>query len=148
MREALSEGFDLILADLNYTRDTTSGEEGLDLLTRIQAIDQTLPVVAMTAWGSIELAVEATLAAEPIEAKIREAAKAGRMSVKTSEDRAAAAQVAGVISVDELALVRRAKRLADEIVRVDDFAQDLGASEMRTAAVEQGSAAVAHKAAA
>ncbi len=70
------------------------------------------------------------------------------MSVKTSEDRAAAAQVAGVISVDELALVRRAKRLADEIVRVDDFAQDLGASEMRTTVVEQGSAAVAHKAAA
>ena len=45
--------------DLNYTRDTTSGQEGLDLLARIQAIDSTLPVVAMTAWGSVELAVEA-----------------------------------------------------------------------------------------
>ena len=54
-----SNSYDLLLMDLNYTRDTTSGEEGLDLLTRIQAIDQTLPVVAMTAWGSIELAVEA-----------------------------------------------------------------------------------------
>lgn len=51
--------FDLVLMDLNYTRDTTSGTEGLDLLGRIRALDQTLPVVAMTAWGSIELAVEA-----------------------------------------------------------------------------------------
>jgi len=51
--------FDLALIDLNYTRDTTSGTEGLDLLTRIQAADSTLPVVVMTAWGSIELAVEA-----------------------------------------------------------------------------------------
>jgi DNA-binding NtrC family response regulator len=51
--------FDVILMDLNYARDTTSGEEGLDLLTRIQNIDNTLPVVVMTAWGSVELAVEA-----------------------------------------------------------------------------------------
>ncbi len=54
-----SEPYDLLLMDLNYTRDTTSGQEGLDLLARIQAIDKTLPVVAMTAWGSVELAVEA-----------------------------------------------------------------------------------------
>ena len=51
--------FDLVLMDLNYTRDTTSGDEGLDLLSRIQAIDQTVPVVAMTAWASVDLAVEA-----------------------------------------------------------------------------------------
>jgi DNA-binding NtrC family response regulator len=51
--------FDVILMDLNYARDTTSGEEGLDLLTRVQNIDNTLPVVVMTAWGSVELAVEA-----------------------------------------------------------------------------------------
>jgi DNA-binding NtrC family response regulator len=51
--------FDVILMDLNYARDTTSGEEGLDLLTRIQNIDTTLPIVVMTAWGSVELAVEA-----------------------------------------------------------------------------------------
>ena len=51
--------FDLLLMDLNYTRDTTSGQEGLDLLSRIRALDHTLPVVAMTAWGSVELAVEA-----------------------------------------------------------------------------------------
>src|ERR1700684_2614773 len=54
-----SQSFDLVLMDLNYTRDTTSGNEGLDLLTRIQAIDHTLPVVAMTAWASVDLAVEA-----------------------------------------------------------------------------------------
>jgi DNA-binding NtrC family response regulator len=51
--------FDVALVDLNYARDTTSGQEGLDLLTRLQAIDWTLPVVVMTAWASVELAVEA-----------------------------------------------------------------------------------------
>src|SRR5262245_38702523 len=51
--------FDVILMDLNYARDTTSGQEGLDLLNKIQTIDSTLPVVVMTAWGSIEIAVEA-----------------------------------------------------------------------------------------
>ena len=51
--------FDLLLIDLNYTRDTTSGQEGLDLLSRVQAMDNTLPVIVMTAWGSVELAVEA-----------------------------------------------------------------------------------------
>jgi len=51
--------FDVILMDLNYTRDTTSGEEGLDLLARIQKLDSTLPVVVMTAWGSVDVAVEA-----------------------------------------------------------------------------------------
>jgi DNA-binding NtrC family response regulator len=51
--------FDAVLMDLNYTRDTTSGQEGLDLLSRIQSLDSTLPVIVMTAWSSIELAVEA-----------------------------------------------------------------------------------------
>ena len=51
--------FDVSLIDLNYARDTTSGEEGLNLLSRIQGIDPTLPVVVMTAWGSVEVAVEA-----------------------------------------------------------------------------------------
>ena len=58
--EALkSRNFDLLLMDLNYARDTTSGQEGLDLLSRVQAVDSTLPIVVMTAWGSVELAVEA-----------------------------------------------------------------------------------------
>lgn len=51
--------FDVVIMDLNYTRDTTSGQEGLDLLTRIQAIDSILPVVVMTAWGTVKIAVEA-----------------------------------------------------------------------------------------
>ncbi|HUB33502.1 MAG TPA: sigma-54 dependent transcriptional regulator, partial [Bryobacteraceae bacterium] len=54
-----SRDFDAVLMDLNYTRDTTSGEEGLELLNRIQSLDSTLPVIVMTAWGSVELAVEA-----------------------------------------------------------------------------------------
>jgi len=51
--------FDAALIDLNYARDTTSGQEGLDLLGRIRAHDATLPVIVMTAWGSVDLAVEA-----------------------------------------------------------------------------------------
>jgi phosphoserine phosphatase RsbU/P len=54
-----SRDFDLVLVDLNYARDTTSGQEGLDLISRIRALDSALPVVAMTAWANIELAVEA-----------------------------------------------------------------------------------------
>jgi DNA-binding NtrC family response regulator len=49
---------DVVLMDLNYTRDTTSGKEGLDLLARLRALDETLPVVVMTAWASVGLAVE------------------------------------------------------------------------------------------
>jgi DNA-binding NtrC family response regulator len=51
--------FDVVLIDLNYARDTTSGSEGLDLLSKIHGIDPSLPVVVMTAWGSVDLAVEA-----------------------------------------------------------------------------------------
>ena len=54
-----ARNFDLLLMDLNYARDTTSGQEGLDLLARVQAIDNTLPIVVMTAWSSVPLAVEA-----------------------------------------------------------------------------------------
>lgn len=51
--------YDVLLMDLNYTRDTTSGQEGLDLLIKVQELDSMLPVVVMTAWGSVKLAVEA-----------------------------------------------------------------------------------------
>src|SRR5712664_2633250 len=54
-----AQEFDVVLIDLNYARDTTSGNEGLDLLTRIRAADPMLPIVVMTAWGSVDLAVEA-----------------------------------------------------------------------------------------
>ncbi len=57
--EALGQAdYDVLLIDLNYTRDTTSGQEGLDLLARLQEIDSRLPVIVMTAWGNIDLAVE------------------------------------------------------------------------------------------
>lgn len=54
-----SERYDLLLMDLNYTRDTTSGREGLALIDRARALDPTLPIVVMTGWGSIDTAVEA-----------------------------------------------------------------------------------------
>jgi DNA-binding NtrC family response regulator len=60
VRQALASDFyDAILIDLNYTRDTTSGQEGLDLLSEIVALDGSVPVIVMTAWGNVELAVEA-----------------------------------------------------------------------------------------
>ena len=59
MHALARESFDVVLIDLNYTRDTTSGREGLELLSRIRALNRDVPVVAMTAWGSIELAVDA-----------------------------------------------------------------------------------------
>ena len=54
-----SREYDLAVIDLNYSRDTTSGQEGLELLNKIQTVDSMLPVVVMTAWGSVDLAVEA-----------------------------------------------------------------------------------------
>src|SRR5437773_9077372 len=58
--ESIDAGeYDAVLMDLNYARDTTSGQEGLDLLSQLRSHDPTLPVVVMTAWGSVEVAVEA-----------------------------------------------------------------------------------------
>src|SRR5580700_1515075 len=58
--EALKSGsYDALLIDLNYTRDTTSGQEGLDLLSQVKSQDSQLPVIVMTAWANVELAVEA-----------------------------------------------------------------------------------------
>lgn len=54
-----SSVFDAVLMDLNYSRNTTSGEEGLELVSQIRAMDKVLPVVVMTAWGSVDLAVQA-----------------------------------------------------------------------------------------
>ena len=54
-----AEPFDLILMDLNYARDTTSGAEGLDLLSSLEAQKNAAPMIVMTAWGNVELAVEA-----------------------------------------------------------------------------------------
>jgi acyl-CoA dehydrogenase len=108
-----------------------------------------LPKSESDVLGAIEAAVEATLVAEPIDARIREAQKSGRLSVRVGEDRPAAAQIAGVINAEELIVVRRAKRLLEQVIRVDDFAQDLGVSEMRPpAATTAKTSAVAHKEAA
>src|SRR5215510_9835012 len=59
MQAVERQDFDVTLLDLNYARDTTSGKEGLDLLAYLQQMDNTLPVVVMTAWSSVDLAVEA-----------------------------------------------------------------------------------------
>ncbi len=83
------------------------------------------------ALGVIELALAATLAAEPVEARMRDALRAGTFSAAPGADRTAAAVEAGVITADELTLLRRASELADRVIRVDDFAQDLGASELK-----------------
>ena len=58
MRALCAEPFDLLLMDLNYARDTTSGLEGRELLNRVQAFDASLPVVALTGWATLDLAVE------------------------------------------------------------------------------------------
>ena len=59
LKTALATPFDLILMDLNYTRDTTSGREGIDLLGHLRAMPHSPPVIVMTAWSSVPLAVEA-----------------------------------------------------------------------------------------
>jgi DNA-binding NtrC family response regulator len=59
LQAVTSRDFDAVLMDLNYTRDTTSGREGLDLLARLRALEPTLPVVVMTAWANVDVAVEA-----------------------------------------------------------------------------------------
>jgi phosphoserine phosphatase RsbU/P len=59
MERLRAEPFDLLLMDLNYSRDTTSGREGLELIPRVRTHDPSLPIVVMTGWGSIDTAVEA-----------------------------------------------------------------------------------------
>ena len=59
LRAIEARDFSLVIMDLNYARDTTSGQEGFELLSRIQILDSSLPVVVMTAWATVELAVEA-----------------------------------------------------------------------------------------
>lgn len=59
LRAVEARQFDALVIDLNYTRDTTSGEEGLDLLAQVHGFDPNLPIIVMTAWATIDLAVEA-----------------------------------------------------------------------------------------
>jgi len=59
LQAVTSRDFDAVLMDLNYTRDTTSGREGLELIARLRTVDDALPIVVMTAWASVDVAVEA-----------------------------------------------------------------------------------------
>ena len=59
LEQVTAETWDIVLMDLNYSRDTTSGAEGLQALAEVRAADPVLPVVVMTGWGNVELAVEA-----------------------------------------------------------------------------------------
>jgi len=107
-----------------------------------------LPHGESDAIGAIELALAATLAAEAVEAKVRAAIKAGTLVTQAGEDRPAAALAAAIITADELALVRRAAHLAEIVVRVDDFEQDLGAAASRSEIAMPRPATITHKAAA
>ena len=88
--------------------------------------------------GLLERALAATIAAEPVEAKIRVAAKGGRIDATLPpgagvEELARRAQDAGVITAAEGAALLEARDLTARVIRVDDFAQDLGASDLRLA---------------
>ena len=90
--------------------------------------------------GCLEAAFEAAMQAEAIEAKLRTAAKAGEIEGATPEDLARAGLAARTIGVEEEARLRRFAKLRDEVVRVDDFPQDLGASEARAPAPQRAAA--------
>src|SRR6476469_5152822 len=106
-----SQDLDVVLIDLNYARDTTSGSEGLDLLTRIRATDPTLPVVVMTAWGSVDLAVEAMR-------------RGARDFIQKPWDNARLLAVLGT-QVELAEALRRGRRLeAENMVLRDDSSND------------------------
>ena len=99
-----ADDFDAVLIDLNYTRDTTSGREGLDLLARLRALDPLLPVLVMTAWGSVEGAVEAMR-------------RGARDYVTKPWDNARL--IASIETQVELSrALRRSRRLEDEAIRL------------------------------
>ncbi|HLB13374.1 MAG TPA: acyl-CoA dehydrogenase domain-containing protein, partial [Burkholderiales bacterium] len=85
--------------------------------------------------GKLEAALDATIAAEPIERKLRDAQRAGQIAGETADALAKAAIAAGMLTADERAQLARAARLRDEVIRVDDFPPDLSlAAEARPAA--------------
>ena len=112
-----SRDLDVVLIDLNYARDTTSGSEGMDLLTRIQTIDPTLPVIVMTAWGSVDLAVEAMR-------------RGARDFIQKPWDNARL--LAAVLTQVELAeALRRGQRLEAENLALRDSAADAASKQPR-----------------
>jgi DNA-binding NtrC family response regulator len=110
-----SKDLDVVLIDLNYARDTTSGSEGLDLLTRIQTVDASLPVVVMTAWGSVDLAVEAMR-------------RGARDFIQKPWDNARLLAVVRT-QVELGAALRRGQRLEAENVALRDSVADEGAKQ-------------------
>ena len=110
-----SKNLDVVLIDLNYARDTTSGSEGLDLLSRIQAVDPTLPVVVMTAWGSVDLAVEAMR-------------RGARDFIQKPWDNARLLAVVRT-QVELATALRRGQRLEAENVALRDSVADEGAKQ-------------------
>jgi acyl-CoA dehydrogenase len=85
--------------------------------------------------GKLEAALQAAVAAEPVERKLREAQRAGQIAGETTDALAQAASAAGLLTADERAVLARAARLRDEVIRVDDFPPDLAlAEETRPAA--------------
>src|SRR5437660_4539250 len=112
-----SRDLDVVLIDLNYARDTTSGSEGMDLLTRIQTIDPTLPVIVMTAWGNVDLAVEAMR-------------RGARDFIQKPWDNARL--LAAVLTQVELAeALRRGQRLEAENLALRDSAADAASKQPR-----------------
>ncbi|HEY3026112.1 MAG TPA: sigma-54 dependent transcriptional regulator [Pyrinomonadaceae bacterium] len=112
-----AQDLDVVLIDLNYARDTTSGSEGMDLLSRIQAIDPTLPVIVMTAWGSVDLAVEAMR-------------RGARDFIQKPWDNARL--LAAVLTQVELAeALRRGQRLEAENLALRDSAADAASKQPR-----------------
>src|SRR3989441_234894 len=100
-----------------------------------------LPKAESEPLGCLEAALEATIKAEAVEAKIRAAHKSGAIRGRGPEELAEAALAARVIGAEELALLKRAAQLRDEVIRVDDFPQDLGLSEAIQPAQPQRAAA-------
>ena len=100
-----------------------------------------LPKAESEPLGCLEAALEATIKAEAVEAKIRAAQKSGTIHGKTPEELAQAALAANVIGAEEQALLKRAGELRDEVIRVDHFPQDLGLSEAIRPAQPQRAAA-------
>ena len=88
-----------------------------------------LPKAESEPLGCLEAALEATIKAETVEAKIRAAQKSGTIRGKTPEELVRSALAAHVISAEEQATLKRAAQLRDEVIRVDHFPQDLGLSE-------------------
>jgi len=122
--EALdSERFDVVLLDMNYERDTTAGGEGLELVSEIRRRDETLPMIVMTAWGSVELAVEAMRrgASEFVQKPWDNRQLLGKLEAQI--DRARALRIAQRCHEEELREAReiQSRLLPKELPKVADY---------------------------